>query len=459
MSLEPFNAINMGGGDKAILESKINKYYTDKAHQNLVTDSTNIIIGKIKDVDNTTKLYDSSGNEIEYNTIIFDRPTSRIITLEDKSYLIFTCQILSTNKLYIVFNGGSVVINNRISINSMNNITNPTFTIKSNILINKGSEFFFNAFNNDNNSFIDIIFANSVINLGVVKFYGNCKFTTSNGKLLNLGFTKFRHSLTVEGDFLLNFGIIKFETYKTEDPNKFTTLKIAGADNSSHYVYNDYSGEIYMERDTKLIIEKNGHLINDNIFEQKENTTIIIGENGYIENNQNMKLDGTIINNSSNSEILINNINGLLTLENDFKISGNEAKIKNSDVVISYKYDPNFIKVGNNERYLNIDLMTYKKNNEPIPLLLDNQENIKDCIFELNSSNIDAADLNTITYLLNTQYNIKHQTEGTIDEILRLIKFGLLKDWSYTPKIPVQPVKPQIYLPNPKYQPDYPRFK
>ena len=119
----------------------------------------------------------------------------------------------------------------------------------------------------------------------------------------------------MEGDFLLNFGIIKFETYKTEDSNKFTTLKIAGADNSSCYVYNDYSGKIYMKRDTKLIIEKNGHLNNDNIFEQKENTTIIIGENGYIENNQNMKLDGTIINNSSNPEILINNINGLLTLE------------------------------------------------------------------------------------------------------------------------------------------------
>ena len=90
-----------------------------------------------------------------------------------------------------------------------------------------------------------------------------------------------------------------------------------------------------------------------------------------------------------------------------------------------------------------------------LPLSLDDQKNIKDCIFELNSSNINAADLNTITYLLNTQYNIKHQSEGTIDEILRLIKFGLLKDWSCTPNIPVQPVKLQIYLPKPKYQPDY----
>lgn len=443
MSSVPFNALNMGG-DKAIIESKINNYYIDSSLTTPATDSTNITIGIIGSQNKTTDLYDSTGNKIEYNTIIFDRPTSRKITLENDSYLIFTCQILSTKTLNIEFNGGSVVINNRISINSLNNITVSTFTIKSKILINKGSEFYFNAFNTENNTStpIEVIFTNSVINLGVVKFYGNCKFTTSNGKLLNFGFTKFRHSLTVDGDFLLNFGIIKFETYKIEDPDKFTTLKITSVDNGSHYIYNDYSGEIYMERDTKFIIEKNGYLINDNIFEQKENTTIIIGENGYIENNQNMKLDGTIINNSSNPEILINNINGILTLENDFKISGNETKIKNSDVVISYKYDPNFIKVGNNERYLNIDLMMYKKNNEPIPLLSDSQKNIKDCIFELNSSNIDAADLNTITYLLNTQYNIKHQTEGTIDEILRLIKFGLLKVWPYTPNIPVQPPHP-----------------
>ena len=256
----------------------------------------------------------------------------------------------------------------------------------------------------------------------------------------------------MDGDFLLNFGIIKFETYKTEDPDKFTTLKISGVDGGSHYVYNDYTGEIYMEKDTKLIIEKNGYLINDNIFEQKENTIIIIGENGYVENKQNMKLDGTIINNSSDPEILINNINGLLILENDFNISGNETKIKNSDVVVSYNYDPKFIKTGNDERYLNIESMTYKKNNEEMQLLTNDQKNIKDCIFELNSSNINAADLNTITYLLITKYNIKHQIEETINEILRLIKFGLLKDWPYNLNAPNYSLKS-------KYQPSCTCYK
>lgn len=88
----------------------------------------------------------------------------------------------------------------------------------------------------------------------------------------------------------------------------------------------------------------------------------------------------------------------------------------------------------------------YKYNAEQNPIILyNNPNNIIDCLFELNSSEIQQDILNTITYLLLNQYNIQNnkEKESDLNEILRLIKFGLLKVWPYNSNTLNYPLKYQ----------------
>ena len=150
-----------------------------------------------------------------------------------------------------------------------------------------------------------------------------------------------------------------------------------------------------------------------------------------------VKLDGKIIN-KTNKEYIIQN-NDVIYLENDFETEG-DVKISNNDVVISFNKDPVFASNDvMDDRYLNISKLYYSIHGQGSNLTTTGQ--IKDLIFELNSSNIEPDVLNTIIYLLTKQFEETY-TKNTLDEILRLIKFGLLKDWSYTPNIPVQPPHP-----------------
>ena len=238
-----------------------------------------------------------------------------------------------------------------------------------------------------------------------------------------------------------------------------------------HRIANDENGIIKINQNGNLyfdIIDTNNSKAYDtlitnkgSLFDMKDKTSIkLINLNNidYLFKNYSViKIDGEI---SSNVPITsINYKNGLIYLENDSNLNKNII-FKNNSTIISYtdKYDPVFTDDDvENERYLNIKKMMYYKDDKEINLY-ENLENVKDCIFELNSLDIEAATLNSITFLLDMQYNINHQTDKTIDEILRLIKFGLLKDWPYTPNIPTQIIKPPNYPSKPKYRPDYSCF-
>lgn len=84
--------------------------------------------------------------------------------------------------------------------------------------------------------------------------------------------------------------------------------------------------------------------------------------------------------------------NGLVYLENDSNLNKNII-FKNNSTIISYidKYDPVFTNDNvKDERYLNIKKMKYYKDDKEIKLY-ENLENIKDCIFELNSLDIEVT--------------------------------------------------------------------
>ena len=187
----------------------------------------------------------------------------------------------------------------------------------------------------------------------------------------------------------------------------------------------------------------------------KENAEIILTGTNNIKllmsnNNINsVKFDGKITNKTNNEYVIKNN--GIIYLENDFETEG-DVKISNNDVVVSFNKDPVF---GSNDvtddRYLNVSKLYYSIHGQGSNLTTTGQ--IKDVLFELNSSDIESDVLNTTTYLLTKQFDETY-TENKIDEILRLNKFGLLKDLPYNP-----PVRPPIYPPKPKYQPGCPCFK
>lgn len=368
---------------------------------------------------NPTDIFDSQKAKItEYNTLIIDNLNFKPkITINENTYLIIICPIYSISSLNFIFNGGTVILNNKINFDvTLEN----DVVINSIIIINSGCELFFNIKNWEVYT-IDI--KNYFINHGLIKLNG--RFILSKNSILNFGILLFRYSLTLSTSAtigLSNYGEIISNTAQ-KDLTHDTELII-----SKTRLFNDINSKFYLEKNTSLILKNNGTVRNDGVFKQKENSIIEIYDNGYIQNKNILSLDALLINNSDSQEQIINDINGVLTLENDFNVdkSGKSLHIKNSDVVISYKYKPNFSTVGKEATYLNIDNLKYIKGENEKSLAVE--ENIKECIFELNSSNINETALNTLIYLLNLKYNIKQSTTENNKEIIKLLKLILFKN-------------------------------
>ena len=366
--------------------------------------------------------------------------------------------------------GGYIVINTDLNMV-------PSLTINGNnsYIIDNGNFILFRKTYNINDEYLNDYSRSIIIN------NENNEFSLSSD-IENLTFGQFyNYGLFLQSTELTINRIYNFGNWRS---SKKLNLKSIFSNNGTFEINNDVFAYHRIANDENGIIKINqgGNLYFDitdinnskafdtlilnkgSLFDMKDKTSIkLLNLNNidYLFKNYSViKIDGEI---SSNVPITsINYNNGLIYLENDSYLDKNII-FKNNSTIISYtdKYDPVFTDDDvKDERYLNIKKMKYYKDDKEINLY-ENLENIKDCIFELNSLDIEAATLNSMTFLLDMQYNIKHQTDGTIDEILRLIKFGLLKDWSYGSgsNIPVQPVKPPFYPPKPKYQPGCPCFK
>ena len=436
LSLNVFNALDLRGGGRAI--------YASDPNLSLNKDTNGKYIIQIPSPDG---IYDTvvidekglagvNGTEDNSNTL---RNNYKII-LNNGGYLVNKFQLVRMG-IRLILNGGTFVCDTQGIYfknergDDLTDYSNVKYIVNNNVQIGISLDYKLGE----------------VYNYGQIIQDGNIEIT---GKLWNNGIWRVKNkTLTLHGE-MTNIGIFKI--------------------NSNIYTYsrlnNDEGGIIEMLSDGKIIFDNEDSTLNiqhlilnrGQFIDMKNNSTIEILKTPnsllwFIENYSTAKLDCII--KSSIPLISYNLKDSILYLENDFE-SDDNFKIKNNSVVISYKKtDPIFVEDDiDYERYLNIYNMKYYKDDKPINLD-ESLQNINDCIFELNSVNIEPDVLNTVTFLLSSQYNIKHQTDGKIDEILRLIKFGLLKDLPYTPNIPIQPVKPPFYPPKPKYQSGCPCYK
>lgn len=367
----------------------------------------------------------------------------------------------STNKkqkkLNLNYNGGNIVLNTMFNLNP--NLSEPLI-INANIYNLKSLMINYNI--NSKPLIINKYFYN----------YGNLNQSITKPQNIYFGFSydsstgEYKESTQSR---INNFGNMRLYNIKLNGHfSNAGLLKINGR-------MDILDSNLAMNITSKLIIMEGGKLkfilnkpFNDNLIyhqgdyinvQEKSSIEIELNKSSssqkfletprIIVNLSTVKNDGTIklIDPFNNEEAIIKNEIGIVYLENDFKIEGN-IKFLNNDVILSVLKDPIFIQNEvEDETYLNISTLTYLKNGNKKILKTDNE--IKDLIFELNSSDIEPDVLNTIIYLLTKQYEETYglQTKDILDEILKLIKFGLLKDWHYTPNIPIQPIQPPHPLP------------
>ena len=442
-----FSTLDINGGGKAV-------YLSDLYNK--------LSLFKLK------MIIDVPNNDYNFDTIVIDNqdPKYKNLTVNLKVGGFILVNVLLTGDLNIMklkIEDGTFIYNydnNFIGYNDDKDNNSQEFK-KCTMIVNKDIKLY-NQLENE-------VIIYKLINFGIILLHG--KQTTFGNK-----------SSDITDDIIHNYGHIRI--FKNNKCDVYGSISNSG----KFFIYeemkmssrfsNDEEGDLIIETGGKIkfdILNKSysyEYLLSNlsGIINVKENGAIELssepsnknsnyGLKYIIRNNDIVKIDGSIINHSSESRKIYNDINSIVYLENDFDIKDN-VEFDNNDVIISYVDKP--INLTNKGRYLNIDSMEYykyKAKKNPI-ILSDDLNNIKDCLFELNSSEVQPDTLNTITYLLTTQYNIQNnnEKESDLSEIIRLIKIGLLKDLPYPPVQPL-PVRPPIYPPKPKYQPCCPCYK
>ena len=397
-------------------------------------------------------IFNDSGNQTNIFNLRFDNTkdiTAFNSYTKSSGFPVVDNQFTNLSYIKVNYLGGTVVFDQFLDF-SLNDISS-IYNIKSKIIITENAYVYYPNYKN-----VKLYISDNVINHGTLitaspnLYFGqiydenSTKTTYKYTMLLNYN-RMFNLNLNFYGNYT-NYGNAKLggNTYFIN-----SSLNTAGVLGNTE-ILKDCELTFFADKDMPTILSNT----NQN-FKVDENVKIkITGNSEYFKNanllfnnnNSVSRLDCQIINETGET-LYIYNKSGIVYLDNDFKYN-DKIKIKNEDVLISYiKKDPEYITTNKDDRYINIQNLEFYKNG--VFSSLDSSQNIQDCIFELNSANIESSDLTTLTYLLNRQYDIKHSTDNTIDEILRLIKFGLLKDWSCTPNIPVQPVKPPYVSPPP----------
>ena len=437
--------------------------------------------------------YNLDGTNTTYiDTLILDRVP---ITMDDNkkttinSIFNFNCgtNTADTSDFTININdGGSIIFNNDISLTTHNiyylDVTNGNkkYSKKLNINYNGGKIVLNTIFNLNPNLSEPLTINANIYNLRnlMINYNINSKPIIINKYFYNYG--NLNQSITKPQNiyFGFNYDSQTDEYKKSTQTNiyNFGNMRLFNIKINGHFSnagllkingqMDILDNNLAMNITSKLIIMEGGKLkfilnnpFNDNLI-YHQGDYINIQEKSVIEvelnkslpsqkfletprviiNLSTVKFDGIVKLNDpfKNEEAIIKNEIGIIYLENDFKTEGN-IKFLNNDVILSILKDPIFIQSEvEDDRYLNISTLTYLKNGKKIQL--ESPDEIKDLIFELNSSDIEPDVLNTIIYLLTKQYEETYgsQTRDILDEILRLIKFGLLKDWPYNSNIPVQ---------------------
>lgn len=467
--LHIFSTLSLNGGARAVYLSELYNY-----------------------LENSLLTFNIPNDNLGIDTIVIDKEDSNYkkltVTMNTGGFIVVNIRIQDTNKIMnLNIEGGTFVYNIDNNVIGYKNINKDEQLYKCKVIVNKDVQLY-HDYNHD-------------ITIYELLNYGNIMLHCNNKNYKTYFGPKYKNKNNIS-DVILNYGHIRF--YKDNDCEIYGSISNSG----KIFIYSHVimHSRFSNDEEGKLIIETNGqetdeerkagklyfdityngydysYLINNKagIIDVKENGEIgLIGEPDNLKyslkyiifNNGVVKFDGLISNKFSQKEIY-NDVNSIIYLENDFKAKDNKIKFYNNGVIISHDEDESVIeKLINKGRYLNITTMKYYryKNDKVQEICLyddlnqNNYSNIQELLFELNSLDIKHDVLITITYLLNVKYINNHYIEETNNEILRLIKIGLLKNWPYTPNIPVQPVKPPIHPPihppKPKYQPCCPCCK
>lgn len=474
--LHIFSTLSLNGGARAVYLSELYNY-----------------------LENSSSTFNIPNDNLGIDTIVIDKEDSKYknltITMNTGGFIVVNIRIQDTNKIMnLNIEDGTFVYNIDNNVIGYKNINKNEQLYKCKVIVNKDVQLY-HDYNHD-------------ITIYELLNYGNIMLHCNNKNYKTYFGPKYDRPNNIS-DVIINYGYIRF--YKDNDCEIYGSISNSG----KIFIYSHVimHSRFSNDEEGKLIIETNGQetdeerkagklyfdityngygysfLINNKaVIDVKENGEIgLIGEPDNLKyslkyiifNNGVVKFDGLISNKFSQKEIY-NDVNSIIYLENDFKAKDNKIKFYNNGVIISHDEDESVIeKLINKGRYLNITTMKYYRyQNDKVQeiclyddLNQNNYSNIQELLFELNSLDIKHDVLITITYLLNVKYINNQYIEETNNEILRLIKIGLLKDWPYTPNIPVQPVKPPIHPPihpsihppihppKPKYQPCCPCCK
>lgn len=430
-------------GQKALLNGGFKSSDTDKTYEININDG-----GKI--------IFNDSGKSVNIFSLKFDNKHN--IT-DFKDYTTSKPFSIDNDLTYVKVNylSGTIIFDQFLDFN-LNSINKPSiYNIKSQIIITENAYVYYPNYEN-----VKLYFSNDIINHGVLitnspnlyfgQIYDENDGKTKYKRIMLLNYNRmFILNLNFNGNYA-NYGNAKLGGICYFNNSSLNTAGVLG----NTEILKNCELTFFADEDMPTILSNT----NKN-FKVDENVKIKITGNSkyfkntnllYNNNNSVSRLDCQIINETGET-LYIYNKSGIVYLDNDFKYN-EKVKIKNEDVLISYiEKDPEYITTNKDDRYINIQNLKFYKNG--VFSNLDSRQNIQDCIFELNSANIESSDLLSLTYLLNRQYDIKHSKDNVIDEILRLIKIGLLKNWPYTPNIPIQPVKPPCVPPPPSH-PDCP---
>lgn len=357
-----------------------------------------------------------------YNTLIINKTDTnyknKTITLDNGGYLIIDTALKNGEIPKIKILGGTIIFNKD------NNLFSFIIDDKNDLTLN------FNC----------VVIINENVKIYLDKKYNGLKIK----KLFNYGILLLYSDSSFgseSGTNIYNYNQIRVYEHCIITSSVTNSGKI--------YIYNEVNisnGRISNDENGLLNIETNGILTFKNsllssfnfmiqnlggLVNIKENGKIMVEQTNknieyFIINNHVLKVDGEIINKTGKENYILNDVNSIIYLENNAKISKN-IKIINEDNVISFcSLENGQIIEQNNGKSLNIQALYYSKNNEKKYFDSNEIDNLVDYIYELNSSDIEPDVLNTIIFLL--LIGVYHNAKDDISEILKLLKlYGFLK--------------------------------
>lgn len=359
-----------------------------------------------------------------YNTVIYNNESednsTNTIELGEGGYLIFDTKIKTDILPKIKVSGGTIIFNKDIDLYPIISDANNKLTMDFNcdIIINENVKIFCNSEKHK-------LIIKKLFNFGVLLLHNKeTLFSSSETGTIIYNYNEIRinthceikGSITNSGKIYIYDEVNFINGRFSNDENGITNVETNGSltfDNKDYtydYIIKNLGGIVNIKEGGKLILR------------DKSKSIKYLLSNFHI-----LKIDGEIINETNEKIEILNNVNSIIYLENDTKITEN-IRFNNEDNIISFISDKFDLLNNDKGKYLNIPKLYYmdKENKE---ISITKTEDIINYIYELNSSDIEPAVLNTISLLLLN----KALYTGSITDISEILKILRLNIWFNLP--------------------------